>query len=183
MTIVDSVREYVKEECQNSKYGLEPYIFHIEPMVKYAKDLAILKGCDLELIEVAAWLHDIGSIVEGRKDHHISGAKIATEKLREFNYSEKKIKLVSKCIQNHRGSRNDARETIEEKIIVEADVLSNFDDLAGLFQVAYTYEGLSRTEAKESVKMKLQNKWGQIHFEESRELLRPKYEAAMLLLS
>jgi uncharacterized protein len=152
-------------------------------MVKYAKKLAALKGGDAEVIEVAAWLHDIGSIVDGRRNHHITGAEIAQKKLTELGYPQAKIELVKKCIQNHRGSRNDKRESIEEIIIAEADAISNFDDIAGLFRVAYTYEGLSRGEARDSVRKKLQNKWSQIHFDESKEMVRPKYEAAMLLLS
>jgi len=40
----------------------------------------------------------------------------------------------------------------------------------------------SLEEAKKSIFIKLQNKWNQLSLE-SKELIKPKYEAAMLLLS
>ena len=73
-------------------------------------------------------------------------------------------------------------KTIEAQILIEADTLSAFNDLAGLFQCAFCYEKLSREEAKESVRQKLANKWKQLHFENSKKIIKPKYEAAMLLL-
>jgi uncharacterized protein len=107
----------VEEECKKptSKYGYEPYPCHFVPMVKYAKKLAKRLKADEEVVEIAAWLHDVGSIIYGRDNHHITGAKIAEEKLKELGYPpEKKIELVKKCILNHRGSKQNKRETIEE---------------------------------------------------------------------
>jgi len=182
MDIVETIRKYVESECKkpSSKYGYEPYRFHFIPMVKYAEKLADELGGDKEVISIAGWLHDIGSIIEGRENHHITGAKIAETKLRELNYPEDKIKQVKNCILHHRGSRQDERFTIEEKIIAEADALSNFENIPGIFKAAY-YEGLDQGEAMKSVKKKLENKYNQLHLEHSRNLIKPKYEAAMLL--
>ncbi len=60
--------------------------------------------------------------------------------------------------------------------------MSAFDNLSGIFKAAFVYENLTQDEAKKSVKMKLKNKWKQLHFEKSKQIVRPKYEAAMLLL-
>lgn len=184
MDIVEKVRQFVEDECQKptSKYGYEPYANHFVPVVKYAKELAEEFGGDLEIVEIAAWIHDIGSIVAGRGDHHITGAKIAEEKLREFGYSEEKISLVKNCVLHHRGSQKMELETLEEQIVAEADAMSAFDDIIGLFEVALIWEKLSRDEAKKSVLQKLENKWNQVKFEKSKEMIRPKYEAVKLLL-
>jgi uncharacterized protein len=181
--IAKEIEEYVKNECQkpDSKYGYAPFKYHFVPMVKYADELADELGGDKEIILIAAWLHDIGSIVYGRKNHHKTGTKIAKQKLTELNYSGKKIELVKQCILNHRGSRNDKRKTIEEKIIAEADILSNFEDIAGLFEVAFVYENKNRSEAKNSVLNKLQRKWNQLEFNKSKNIIKPKFEAATLL--
>jgi uncharacterized protein len=184
MDIVEIIREYVEEECKkpSSKYGYEPYQFHFVSVVRYADSLAIKLGADREIVAIAAWLHDIGSIIGGRANHHITGAKIAEEKLREFDYPVERIERIKKCISNHRGSTKHARDSLEEQIIAEADVLSNFENIGGLFKAAYEFESLSQDEAQKSVKRKLQNKYEQLHFVESRKLIKPKYEAAMLLL-
>lgn len=184
MNVVTAVKKFAEKECKKptSKYGYEPFIFHFIPVVKYAEKLADTIGGDKETILIAAWLHDIGAIIYGRKDHHITGAKIADKKLTELGYPAEKIELVKKCILHHRGSQYSSRESVEEKIVAEADVLSNFENIAGIFKAAFIYENLDQGEAKNSVRKKLENKWKQIHFEASKKIIKPKYEAAMLLL-
>ena len=184
MDIVKEIRDFVESECRKpeSKYGYEPFTEHFTPMAGYAEKLADELGGDKEAVLIAAWLHDIGSIVFGREDHHITGAKIAEEKLKDLGYDADKTELVKKCILNHRGSTGLKGESLEEMIIAEADAMSNFDNLAGIFKAAFIYENLSQKEAKESVKQKLERKWGQLRLDKSKEIIKPKYEAVMLLL-
>jgi uncharacterized protein len=184
MDIIEQVRQFVEGECrkETSKYGYEPYPFHFVPMVAHAKKLAEELGADVEVVEIAGWLHDIGSIIQGRENHHETGAKVAVEYLTKLKYPEGKIELVERCILGHRGSQNIERTSLEEQIIAEADVMSNFDNLSGIFKAAFVYENLDQGEAKKSVREKLERKWQQLRFEKSKEIIRPKYEAAMLLL-
>jgi uncharacterized protein len=160
MDIINEIKNFVETECKKptSKYGYSPFIYHFIPMVNYAEQLSNELGGDKESILLAAWLHDIGSIIYGRVDHHITGAKIAEEKLKEFNYPKEKIELIKKCILNHRGSQNSVRKSIEEQIIAEADVLSNFDNIAGIFKAAFVYENMDQAEAQIAVRQKLENK-------------------------
>ena len=184
MNVIQEIIKFVEEESKKptSKYGEEPFEFHFKWVAKYSKDLAKEFNADEEIVEIASWLHDIGSIVEGRENHHIIGAKIAEEQLKELNYPQEKIERVKDCILNHRGSREDERKTIEEKIVAEADAMSNFDNIPGLFKAAFVYEGLDQKEAQESVRTKLENKWRKLHFQKSKDIIKPKYEAIMLLL-
>jgi HD superfamily phosphodiesterase len=64
-TIIEKIRDFVEEECKkpSSKYGYEPFPCHFVPVVIHAKQLADKLGGDEEVIEIAAWLHDIGSIM------------------------------------------------------------------------------------------------------------------------
>lgn len=183
MKIVDKVKEFVQEECNKptSKYGKDPYKFHFVFVHDYAKRLAERLDADIEVVEIAAWLHDIGSIIYGRKDHHVTGAKIAEDKLIGLKYPKEKIELVKKCILNHRGSVKNERFSVEEQIIADADVMSHFDNLSGLFMAAFVYEGKDQGEARDSIKTKLMNSWNKLSGE-GKELIKPKYEAAMLLL-
>ncbi len=184
MDIINQIKDFTENECKktSSKYGYEPFPFHFVPVVNYAEKLSNELGGDKEVILISAWLHDIGSIIHGRENHHITGAKIAEEKLTELKYPDEKIKLVKKCILNHRGSQQNQRESIEEQIIAEADVMSNFDNLSGIFKAAFIYENKTQGEAKDSVKQKLEQKWKQLHFEKSKKIIKPKFEAMMLLL-
>ncbi len=184
MDIIQEIRDYVEGECKkpSSKYGYEPFPFHFAQVVEYDGKLADELGGDKEIILIAAWLHDIGSIMYGRKDHHITGAKVAEEKLQELNYPKEKIEHVKKCILNHRGSQQNSCGSIEEEILAEVDAMSSFENISGIFKAAFVYENLSQSEAKISVKQKLERKWKLLHFEKSKQLVRPKYEAVMLLL-
>lgn len=184
MDIIEEVKKFVEEESlkPSSKYGYEPFLHHFIPTVKYAVELANQLGANREVVEISAWLHDIGSIMQGREDHHLTGASIAEEKLKELNYSLEKIELVKKCILNHRGSQNNNPSTLEEKIVADADALSNFDNISGIFKAAFIYEKLNQLEAKEAVIRKLKNKWNQLNFKNSKDIIRPKYEALKVIL-
>lgn len=184
MNIIQEIKNFVEDECRkpSSKYGYEPFSCHFIPVVEYAEKLVDELGGDKEIIIIASWLHDIGSIVYGRENHHITGAKIAEEKLKEFRYPTEKIEMIEKCILNHRGSKQNNRESIEEQIIADADAMSNFDNIAGIFKAAFIYENKNQHEAKYSVRQKLENKWSQLHFDISKRIIKPKFEAAMILL-
>ena len=184
MNTIDKIKKFVKDECDKptSGYGPELYSFHIEPMVKVAKKLARKVNAKAEVVEIAGWLHDIGSVQNGRKNHHKIGAKIAEKKLRNLDYPEKKIKLIKKCIINHRGSVNAKRESKEEKVISDADAIVCFDTVPGLFKAAYIFEGLTQGEARVSVREKLERKWRQLYFKESKDMVREKYKAMKEML-
>jgi len=185
-TIIEKVREYVEQECRNpnSNYGYEPFEFHFIPMVNYAKILSEklnLNEEQKEIVEIASWLHDIGSILRGRKDHHITGAEIAEKKLQEFGYPQEKIEIVKKCILNHRGSIENKREGVEEQIVSDADAMSNFDNLSGIFKAAFIFEGHNQASAKIAVKEKLERKWKKLS-PTAIEIVKPKYDALQILL-
>lgn len=184
MNIVEKIKKHVETETKKptSTYGPEPFECHFVPTVKYALELAEELGGDKEIVALAGWLHDIGAIMGKRCPHHLTGAKIAEEKLRKLNYPENRIKLIKKCIKNHRGSVQNERQSLEEKIVAEADAMSNFDNIAGIFKAAYIYENQTQIEAKKSTLKKLENKYKGLHFKKSKDIIRPKYEAAMLLL-
>jgi len=184
VNIVEQIRVFVEEECKKStsKYGYEPYIFHFIPVRDYAVKLAEKLSADREVVELAAWLHDVGSIIYGRENHHITSAEIAENKLKEFNYPQEKLEQVKHCILNHRGSQANNRETTEAKIIADADAMSHFENISGIFKAAFIYENQTQGEAKESTKQKLTNGWNKLNFEESRILIKPRYEAMLVLL-
>lgn len=185
MDIIDEIKNFVQGECKKpgSKYGYEPYQFHFIPMVKYAQTLAQKLGADEEIVSLAAWLHDIGSIIYGRENHHLTGAKVAEIKLKSLEYPKDRIAKIKKCILNHRCSQKNHRLTLEQRIIADADAISNFDNVSGIFKAAFVYENQDQGTAKDTTRIKLARKYQQLHFEDSKEIIRPKYEAAMILLA
>lgn len=88
-------------------------IWHAKTIIKIALILAENKNVDKDILKIAAWLHDIGKIIE-IKDH----AKHSLEIIEKNFVINEKLK---DCILNH-GS-DDTPKTEEGKIIKQADKL------------------------------------------------------------
>lgn len=76
---------------------------HSSGCCQIARILAQKRKLDIEISELAAILHDIYVIVEGKyKDHGKLGAPIADKLLREIGgFSEKEIKIITNVVSHH----------------------------------------------------------------------------------
>ena len=159
--MINKVKEFVKEQCEKDTnfFGMNAYTHHFISTVKYAKLLAKETRADEEIVEIAAWLHDIGSIMGEYENHHISSLKYAEKLLLELNYPKEKIEKVKHCIVAHRASKDIPRETIEAECVANADAMSHFDNLSSLFYLAIKIRKLDTDKAKEFVKGKLERSW------------------------
>lgn len=184
----EDIINYLKEEVYSrainpkNKFGIGCY-YHIEAVSKNAGLLAEQYGADKEVVIIAGWLHDIASITDYSlyEMHHIYGAEIAEDLLKNFNYDIDKINLIKKCIINHRGSIELEKLTIEEKCVADADAISHFDSIPSLLYLAYVKKNMEIEEGKEFVKAKLQRSYQKLS-EESKKYYLQKYKNAMELL-
>lgn len=181
--MIEKIRKHVEEQCKKKTnfFTMAAYTHHFVPTVKYAKELAKRTGADKEIVEIAAWLHDIGSINGDYENHHIFGVGYAEKLLKKFNYPKEKIEKVKHCILTHRGSKKVPRETIEAECVASADAMSNFDDISAMFNLALVIHKKNIDESREFVKKKLQRYWDKL-IPEAKEIIKPKYEAVILLL-
>ena len=93
--------------------------------------LKIAKGekpLNMEILEAAVLLHDIGGYKEisdpsGKTDHAVESAKMAEPILKELNFNDKQIKHIQDCIISHRYRTDNRPKTIEAKILFDADKL------------------------------------------------------------
>lgn len=88
------------------------------------------KDANKNIVELAALLHDIARPEEmeskGRLCHAEHGAKMAAPILKECGFrDENLIKTVSECIRKHRYRGTEKPETLEEKIVFDADKLDS----------------------------------------------------------
>ena len=90
---------------------------------------------DMEVVIISALLHDIGRIDE-IKNPLLCHAEVGGEKAKEFlinnGYCEEKANHIADCILTHRYKNNRKPQSIEAKIIFDADKL----DLTGTVGVA-----------------------------------------------
>ncbi|MDU6854547.1 MAG: HD domain-containing protein [Zhenhengia sp.] len=183
--IIEFLQKEIKERCESPSnfFGKDSY-YHIKSVVKNATILAKEYEADVEVVIIAAWLHDIASITsyELYEDHHIHGARIAKEILERMDYSVDKIELVQKCILNHRGSKLENKSSKEEICVADGDAVSHFDNLPSLLYLAYVIRKYSMEEGVQFVYNKLKRSYNKLS-SSSKAIYRFKYEQVMQVLN
>ncbi|HRR07030.1 MAG TPA: HD domain-containing protein, partial [Victivallales bacterium] len=88
------------------------------------------KKADSQIVEIASLLHDIARTNdmnrEKRKCHAQNGAIIAKKILSEYNFLDRNfINKVVLCVKRHRYRGKERPQSIEEKIVYDADKLDS----------------------------------------------------------
>ena len=110
---------------------------HAEEVVVLAKQIAKGSDADMEVITLAAWLHDLAKPGVGgipAKHHGIVSAEMAEEILTQEKIDRKTIEKVSDSIGKHVGlTLKQPLEPIEAQILWEADKILKLG-MVGLLQ-------------------------------------------------
>lgn len=177
--VVESVRSYVITCCSvyKEKNNYDFWNEHIKYVVNNAMILAKEYEADVEIVELAALLHDISLVNEvgPREEHHTHSAQIAKEILEQYNYPQEKIEKVLKCILNHRDRNKYPRTTIEEDCVGDADIISHFDNIPMIFSKAYLILKLSHSDGSKYVKDSLINDYEGLS-SKTKEIYKEKFE-------
>lgn len=99
---------------------------HVCQVVNLSKRIARIVEADLDIVTLAAWLHDIGKPgIGGASQHGKRGSERAREILMTKNVSPKVIEAVCEVIEKHVGLTLQKRiEPIEAQVIWDADKLT-----------------------------------------------------------
>ena len=123
MKILDSIKNEVKEIMDNdSAHDFE----HIMRVYKNAQKMCKKEKADEKLVLSAALLHDIVSYPKSDKRSKMSSiqsAKKSEQILKKFDFSKEEIIIVSDAIRDHSFSQNKVPQTLEGKILQDADRL------------------------------------------------------------
>lgn len=96
---------------------------HVTAVVTLANKLAALTGADAEIVEAAAWLHDVRKEEGG--NHPREGAKFARKFLPQTDFPPEKIERVAQAIESHMGLWRDKPLTdLEAMVLWDADKLA-----------------------------------------------------------
>ncbi|MDP2973575.1 MAG: HD domain-containing protein [Candidatus Diapherotrites archaeon] len=93
---------------------------------RLAMQIGKAEAADLQIVEAAALLHDIAREKEDKGEiecHAAHGAVEAEKILENVSFPKEKIAAVQHCIAVHRASKHMKAETIEAKILQDADRL------------------------------------------------------------
>jgi len=145
MIDIKQIKEFVKENLDELNY------MHTKNVVKIALALAEKEEANKEIVEIAAWLHDIGKSDKDSTliNHHSSGVKIAEDLLKKKGTNPELIKEICHIIETHMGPPRGKfllselekagrtfdfprPDTKESKIVYDADMI----DLCSPFGIA-----------------------------------------------
>ena len=181
MTIEEKIYNEVKNRCEQptNAFGIDAWEYHIKIVYELAKKYASFYGADLEIVSLAALLHDIASVTDKSyaEEHHIIGADIAEKLLLAENYPMERIELIRNCILHHRGSRPADKTTPEEICIADSDAMAHFYSIPSLLSMVYKVKGLSIDEGRKYVMDKLDRSYNKMS-SKGKELVKVKYESA-----
>jgi uncharacterized protein len=126
--------------CMNDGAHDEQHIYRV---LYFALDIAEYYDVDLNVLIASALLHDIGreaQFKDPKLDHAIVGSELAYDFILKLGWNEGKANHIKKCISTHRYRKNNGPESIEAKIIFDADKL----DATGTMGIARTlaYKGI-----------------------------------------
>jgi len=125
--IVNEIRQIAREKLEgiNACHEWE----HTERVYNLAMHIGKKENADLEVLALAALLHDIARKEQdeskGKIDHAEKGAQMAKEILDKYKLPEKKLENILHCIRAHRYRNNVDPKTIEAKILFDADKLDS----------------------------------------------------------
>ncbi len=102
---------------------------HVERVKNLAIHIGKKEKADLFVLEAAALLHDIGRKeemkCEGKFCHAEKGAEMAKNILEKYKIEKKQVENIIHCIEVHRWRKNKKPETLEARIIFDADKLDS----------------------------------------------------------
>lgn len=135
MSVIENTINFVKKQLENAESGHN--WFHMERVYNNALLIAKDETCDLEVVQLAALLHDIADSKFHDGDETV-GPKVAREFLTSKNVSEATINHVVAIIENisFKGGNFEKKFTSKElEIVQDADRL----DAIGAVGIARTF--------------------------------------------
>jgi len=130
------IQEVVTKELSCSAHDLE-HVFRVHKFCLYLANYE--SSVNLDVLNTAALLHDIAKVKEdldnsGNTDHALLGAEMAEAILKELGYTEN-LDHIIQCIRTHRFKGDNKPETLEAKILFDADKI----DILGSIGIARSY--------------------------------------------
>ena len=139
-SLMEEVKEYVFNYFSahyNGTYVYHNYT-HTQQVAEHVQNIALAEEVtaeEVEILEIAAWFHDIGFHLDPQ-DHEAASAKLATEFLTRKNFAQSKIQKVEACILATKPEHKP--QNLEEQIIIDANYyhlgLDNYPNYADLIK-------------------------------------------------
>ena len=109
---------------------------HVRRVMRLAERLGETYGADMEVLHAAGLLHDLGRALPDSDRPHVElSEEIARDLMDEAGFPEEKREAVLHCIRAHSYSRGVPPETLEARLLRDADRL----DALGVVGIMRTF--------------------------------------------
>ncbi len=129
--VIEFVKAQIADNGRPPNYPFRDRFEHTMRVYRWAIKLQAQVGGDLEIIALAALLHDVGW--EAGRDHGEVGAEIAVEYLDSIGYPPEKIGRIGEIIRIHDDKDTDAELSVECKVVMDADLLDEVGAISVLW--------------------------------------------------
>jgi uncharacterized protein len=159
--IIEEIRDKAKEYFVGGDSSHD--WSHVERVYNSALKIGKKEGANLDIVKIATYLHDVGRKEEiksnGKICHAERGVEIAEKILSQHDLKEEIVENILHCILTHRHRNNHNPETIEAKVLFDADKLDSIGAVgiardflfAGIYN-APLYTGREKKIVKEAEK-------------------------------
>ncbi len=134
---IESIRDFARNHFADAKYSHDWE--HTERVYRLCMHIGRVEGADLEILAIAAYLHDIGRAIQDRSKgtlcHAEQGARIADGILEKYPMPPEKKENIIHCIISHRYRNSHHPQSLEAKVLFDADKL----DAIGAVGIARAY--------------------------------------------
>ncbi len=177
--MLDHVRAALNE---SGAHGFD----HTLRVVRLCEDLGAREGADMAILIPAAIFHDIARPLEERTGipHEEEGARMAAAYLEEIGYPADRIAGIVHAIRAHRYSTGIDPETLEARVLSDADNL----DAMGAVGIARTFaqsgeRGTGIPDAADHIRAKLLNLKNLMYTKTAREIAEKRHALLVAFLA
>jgi uncharacterized protein len=137
MPRLEQARAWYREDDAVHGFG------HIRRVHALCGEIGRTEGADMDILLAAALLHDAqGSHPEenSRDDHHLRSARFAGEVLAGMGWGAERIQAVQHCIRAHRFRDVEQPQTLEARVLFDADKLDVIGAVGIVRALAYALQ-------------------------------------------
>jgi uncharacterized protein len=171
-------------DAAHAQNGEAPFNYrweHVQAVVTVARRLAEHTGADADVVEAAAWLHDVRK--ETGEIHAAVGATFARGFLPQTDFPPEKIDQVAQAIANHKGLwREEPLAVLEDQVLWDADKLTKLGLTAALHWTALRLIENEAVTARDLIAVRDEAQWSEqtvvsMHTEPARRAAARRLEA------
>lgn len=179
--ISDVRREIVRAAKKNDWMWF--YNLHQKEVVTAAQQLLSIQKANEQIVVLACWFHDISKYqIESKNDttdrhktHHLDSRDFAEKFLRKYKISKDEKEAILNCVVRHRNKGEHCAETIEDKVVVAADVMSHFNSIFYFTYFKFHPNDSMDVMAKNQLK-KIEKDWQDLEvMPKAKKLIKDKY--------